>query len=113
VRVNLIQCAGVGIRYGEVQALQDFDLTLAAGKACALIGPNGAGKSTALKLLAGLERESSGSIAVNGSRPTDASREWKRNIGLLPEHLALFDALTIAEHMELSSDLYGLARGET
>ena len=111
--VDLVACNGVGIRYGEVRALADFDLTLTSGKACALIGPNGAGTSTALKLLAGLEMESAGSLQVNGKRPGDAGPEWKRTIGLLPEHLALFDALTIAEHLELSGDLYGLARRET
>jgi len=110
---NLVECRGVAIRYGDLRALEDFDLTLPPGKACALIGPNGAGKSTVLKLLAGLETESAGSLLVNGKRPQDAGQAWKRDIGLLPENLALFDALTVAEHLELSGELYGLSRNET
>lgn len=113
MEVNLVACTGVGIRYGELTALENFDLALPAGKACALIGPNGAGKSTALKLIGGLETETAGTVRVHGMRPAEAGPAWKRKIGLLPEHLALFDALTVKEHLALSGRLYGLSRRET
>ncbi len=93
--------------------MDGFDLTVAAGAACALIGPNGAGKSTALRVLAGLEEETAGTLSVLGKRPVEGGAAWKRQVGLLPEHLALFDALTVEEHLHLSGDLYGLKRAET
>ncbi len=109
----LVQCQSLSVRFGSFSALADFDLTLLPGQAVALIGPNGAGKSTALKVIAGLEAESSGSLSVLGERPKSASPSWKRRLGVLPEHLSLFDALTIEEHFHLSAELYGLNRSES
>ncbi len=109
----LIQAQGIQVRFGDFTALAAFDLLLAPGEVCALIGPNGAGKSTALKALAGLEAESGGKLLVHGQRPKAAPPSWKRLVGLLPEHLSLFDALSVEEHLVLSGDLYGLPRTET
>ena len=67
---------------------------------CALLGPNGAGKSTVVKMLTGLLRPSSGAAEVCGF-PID-NPALKRIAGVLPESLALFDALTIDEHLELT-----------
>jgi ABC-2 type transport system ATP-binding protein len=72
------------------------------------VGPNGAGKSTALKILSGLESESHGTVRVLGERPRSAPRAWRSRIGVLPENLGLFDALSIEEHLRLSGQMYSL-----
>lgn len=110
---KIVACNRLGVRYGEFQALREFDLELEAGKAAVLVGPNGAGKSTCLKVLAGLEAESEGIVKVLGHRPKSAPREWRATMGVMPEHLGLFDALSIEEHLALSGELYGLSRAET
>jgi ABC-2 type transport system ATP-binding protein len=104
---------GVSVRFGGFVALDSFDLSLQPGCAAALIGPNGAGKSTFLKVAAGLEAESSGSLNVLGERPKSATRTWKRHLGVLPEDASLFDALSLEEHCSLSGELYRLPRAET
>ena len=109
---GIIECRGMGVQYGEFEALRGFDLRLEAGKAVVLVGPNGAGKSSCLKVLAGLESESSGTVAVLGHRPKSAPRAWRAQLGVMPEHLGLFDALSIEEHLKLSGKLYGLSSGE-
>lgn len=106
---TVIACQGLGVKYGEVEALRGFDLELGEGRAAVLVGPNGAGKSTCLKVLAGLETETVGSVSVMGERPRIAGRAWRGLLGVMPEHLGLFDALSIEEHLRLSGDLYGIA----
>lgn len=108
-----IECRGMGVSYGDFVALREFDLELKGGSAAVLVGPNGAGKSSCLKVLAGLESESTGSVTVLGHRPKAAPRAWRAQMGVMPEHLGLFDALSIEEHLRLSGQLYGLSKSET
>jgi ABC-2 type transport system ATP-binding protein len=110
---NVIECQGLGVNYGEFSALRDFDLRLTEGRAAVLVGPNGAGKSSCLKVLAGLESESVGRVEVLGQRPKSAARQWRAQMGVMPEHLGLFDALSIEEHLKLSAGLYGIEKAET
>jgi ABC-2 type transport system ATP-binding protein len=92
--------------YGGFRALDGLDLDVQTGEICALLGPNGAGKSTALKLLAGLQEPTSGSVTVAGSNPKEA----KQIIGVMPENLGLFEDLTVEEHLILTADIYGAPR---
>ncbi len=110
---TVIECQGLGVNYGDFSALRDFDLHLPEGRAAVLVGPNGAGKSSCLKVLAGLESESAGRVEVLGHRPKSAPRQWRAQMGVMPEHLGLFDALSIEEHLSLSAGLYGIAMAET
>lgn len=104
----LVSCQSVGVQYGAFEALGHFDLEVREGEAAVLVGPNGAGKSSLLKVLCGFAPESTGVVRVLGERPLDAKREWRRGMGVLPEHLGLFDALTVEEHLRLSADMYGV-----
>lgn len=87
-------------RYGEHRALSGFNLELDEAKCLTFIGPSGGGKSTALRLIAGLEPASSGSIEVNGTIvPEEESllREYRKGIGVVFQSYNLFphlDALT-------------------
>jgi ABC-2 type transport system ATP-binding protein len=110
---TVIECQGLGVNYGEFSALREFDLQLPEGRAAVLVGPNGAGKSSCLKVLAGLESESVGRVEVLGHRPKSAPRQWRAQMGVMPEHLGLFDALSIEEHLNLSAGLYGIEKAET
>lgn len=110
---DLIEAKGLGCRYGGFVALKALDLAVSSGEACLLVGPNGAGKSTALKIFSGLEAESEGRVCVLGQRPKTASRSWRGKIGVLPDNLGLFDALSIEEHLTLSGQIYGLPASET
>ncbi len=98
----MISCLSLTMRYGDFCALDSLDLSVQAGEICTLIGPNGAGKSTTLKLLAGLQKPTSGSATVLGLHPQDA----KRLVGVMPENLGLFADLTIEEHLLLTADIY-------
>ncbi len=106
----LAECRDLAVHYGDFAALHGFSLEVRSGAAAVLVGPNGAGKSTCLKVVCGLEPESSGLISVLGHRPKAAPRQWRGEIGVLPEHLGLFDALSIEEHLALSAELHQIDR---
>jgi ABC-2 type transport system ATP-binding protein len=108
----MIHCHDVTKRFGEFIALDDISFELTGG-ICALLGPNGAGKSTLLKILSGLVAPDRGDVRIAGCDIAKESLRVKRAIGVLPEDMGLFDALTIEEHLELCGPVYGLARHET
>ena len=109
----MISCRSVSRRFGETIAVSRLDLEIPAGEICAFLGPNGAGKSTTVKILTGLLEPSEGSAEVCGLDVARQPIEVRRLSGTVPEHLGLFDALTVAEHLQLTGDVWGLARHET
>jgi ABC-2 type transport system ATP-binding protein len=109
----LIRCYKIGKRYGDFAALRDVSFEVEPGRICALLGQNGAGKSTLLKILSGLIAPTDGKAWVAGHDVTGDTVELKRCLGVVPETLALFDELTIEEHLHLSGPIYGLTRPQT
>lgn len=106
----MIQVTDLHKSYGPLQAVNGVSFEIPRGETFGLLGPNGAGKSTTIHLLAGLLRPNSGQIAINGA--TDPTRqEVRRQIGIAPQSLALYDDLTAEENLRFFGKLYGL-RGE-
>ena len=83
---------GVNVRFGSVHALRDVSLTLERGETVMLVGPNGAGKTTLARVLLGLVRPQSGSLAIDGVTQPN-SNELKKRLGYLPEAVAFSDNL--------------------
>ncbi len=108
----MIECRRISKRFGDFLAVDDVSIE-ANGGICVLLGPNGAGKSTLLKIMAGLLAADGGEVRMAGCDIAREGPRVKRMIGVLPEDLGLFDALTIEEHLELCGPIYGLSRGET
>ncbi len=106
----MISCQGLTKYFGDFRAVSGASFHVRSGSICALLGPNGAGKSTVVKILTGLLSPTSGTAKVCGIQIGDP--ELKRIAGVLPESLALFDALTIEEHLELTGAIYKLKRSE-
>jgi ABC-2 type transport system ATP-binding protein len=100
-------------RFGEFTAVQDVNFTVNKGQFFGFLGPNGAGKSTTIKMLTGLLAPSSGTIEILGLDAAAHPREVKRQIGVVPEGLALFGRLTGAEYLRFVGSMYGLDRATT
>jgi ABC-2 type transport system ATP-binding protein len=96
--------------FGDLIAVQDVNLSVAPGQFFGFLGPNGAGKSTTIKMLTGLLAASSGSIQVLGLDLAQNHVEVKRQIGVVPEGMALFGRLTGAEYLNFVGRMYGLDR---
>src|SRR5271167_3714404 len=86
-------------KFGELTAVDSINLRVQAGQFFGFLGPNGAGKSTTIKMLTGLLAPTSGSIRVLGEDLEANSAEIKRQIGVVPEGMALFGRLTAQEYL--------------
>lgn len=93
--------------YGKKVVLRNISLTVASGEIVALIGPNGAGKSTLLKVLMGMVRVSSGSVAIDGVNVTNRSPELNVEAGMsfVPQGNRVFTELTVDENLEIGGYL--------
>ena len=100
-------------RFGNLSAVDGIDLTVAAGQFFGFLGPNGAGKSTTIKMLTGLLAPTSGRMELLGLDFASHSIEVKRQIGVVPEGMGLFERLTGAEYLNFVGRMYGLDRTTT
>ena len=95
--------ASVGIQsicksFGSVEVLKSVDLAIDDGEFMTLVGPSGCGKSTLLRIIAGLEAQDTGSIAIDGGS-IDALRPSDRNLAMVFQSYALYPHLTVAENI--------------
>ncbi|MGA2907304.1 MAG: ABC transporter ATP-binding protein [Terracidiphilus sp.] len=100
-------------RFGDFTAVQDVNLRVDAGQFFGFLGPNGAGKSTTIKMLTGLLAPTSGTIRILGEDLKQNSADVKRQIGVVPEGMALFGRLTAEEYLRFVGRMYGLDRATT
>ena len=98
--------SGISKRYPTVIANQGIDLTVRAGEIHALLGENGAGKSTLMKIVYGVTQPDAGDIVWEGREVSiDSPAQARRlGIGMVFQHFALFESLTVAENISLSLD---------
>jgi ABC-2 type transport system ATP-binding protein len=105
-----IQTHGLTRRFGDLTAVENVTLRVDRGQFFGFLGPNGAGKSTTIKMLTGLLEPSAGAIEILG-RPFSASAlDLKREIGVVPEGMALLGRLTAPEYLRFVGRMYGLDR---
>jgi ABC-2 type transport system ATP-binding protein len=97
-------------RFGDLVAVDDVLLRVTAGQFFGFLGPNGAGKSTTIKMLTGLLASSAGRIEILGLDLAAHPMEVKRQIGVVPEGMALFGRLTGVEYLNFVGRMYGLDR---
>src|SRR5271166_729521 len=100
-------------RFGPLTAVDSVDLRVNAGQLFGFLGPNGAGKSTTIKMLTGLLAPTSGRMELLGMDFQSHLAEVKRQIGVVPEGMGLFDRLTGSEYLQFVGRMYGLDRATT
>lgn len=96
---------GLVKRYGRQPALRGLDLVIDEPGLTALVGPNGAGKSTLIKACVGLEPPSAGQVVVRGVDPQRDPARAVALVGYVPQSPALYEALTVADHLALAVSL--------
>ena len=102
---------GVSKSYGATLALKDVDLELPGGKLICFLGPSGCGKTTLLRIIAGLESVSSGSVRLGAKELTNVPTH-KRNVGMVFQSFALFPHLSVAENVAYGLRIRGVGKQE-
>ncbi|MGH2892889.1 MAG: ABC transporter ATP-binding protein, partial [Solirubrobacteraceae bacterium] len=92
-----------------VQALRDFDLEVADGEFVVLVGPSGCGKTTALRMVAGLEEITDGTLRI-GDRVVNEVSPLERDVAMVFQNYALYPHLTVAENIGFSLEMRGVPK---
>jgi len=95
-------------KYGALLAVNDISFSIGEGEIFGLLGPNGAGKSTAISMLTGLFPPDSGTIHIVGCDAVTETEKVKHLIGIVPQDLALYPALSGRENLRFFGEMYGL-----
>jgi ABC-2 type transport system ATP-binding protein len=111
--IAAIQTHGLTRRFGSLTAVENVTFSVAPGQFFGFLGPNGAGKSTTIKMLTGLLEPSAGRVEILGEPFTAGALDLKRQIGVVPEGMALLGRLTAPEYLRFVGRMYGLDRVTT
>lgn len=106
-----ISLRGLGKSFGNVHAVHELDLEIRQGEFFSLLGPSGSGKTTVLRLIAGFELPTTGTIRLGGTDVT-RSAPFERNVNTVFQDYALFPHLTVAKNVEYGLKLHGVPTAE-
>ena len=90
-------------KYKDLQAVNGLSFSVEKGEIHGILGPNGAGKSTTISCILGLSAFDSGSVTFEEKY---SIREWKQNIGYVPQELAIYDELSAEQNVRFFCSLY-------
>jgi putative spermidine/putrescine transport system ATP-binding protein len=107
-----LDLTGLQKSFGTNRVVKDFNLSIAKGEFVSLLGPSGCGKTTVLRMVAGFEAPSVGSIRIEGQDMV-ALRPNQRNVGMVFQAYALFPNLTVAQNVGFGLKIAGVPAKET
>ncbi len=105
-----IQVDGVTKLYGDQKALNNVSFSVSKGQVVGFLGPNGAGKSTMMKIISGFIQPTKGNVTVNGIPIACASKDYRNNIGYMPENNPLYTDMFVKEYLSFVANIYGLGK---
>jgi gliding motility-associated transport system ATP-binding protein len=108
----MIEAQNLSRRYGDFTAVDGISLSVGEGEIVGILGPNGAGKTTTIRMITGFLPPTSGRVTVAGKDLFEAPREARRELGYLPENVALYNEMRVSEYLAYRARLEGLPRSE-
>ena len=106
--MDAIAVSNLAKKYGQVLAVEDLSFHVEKGRMFGFLGPNGSGKSTTIGCLTGLLDPTRGKVEILGQRFTAESAALKRQLGVMPENLGLFEPLYAHEFLAFVARMFGL-----
>ncbi len=110
--VPVLEVIDLHKRYGDRVALERVSFQVERGEMFGLLGPNGAGKTTLLSIISCLMEPTSGEVRIRGRTVRPHDRDLRRQIGIVPQELALYGELTALENLLFFGELYGIGGRE-
>ena len=107
-----LEISNIQKRFGSQTAVHDFSISIEKGEFITFLGPSGCGKTTILRMLAGFEAPSAGSIVFDGKDVTHMPTN-KRNVGMVFQSYALFPNMTVAENIGFGLKVANVGKDET
>jgi len=107
----ILELRQVSKRFGDVTAVDEVSLRIARGEFITFLGPSGSGKTTTLMIVAGFLKSSGGGILLDG-KPLDPLPPYKRDIGMVFQHYALFPHMTVAQNIAFPLQMRKLPKDE-
>ncbi len=108
----MIEAQGLTRRYGDFTAVRGITFSVPDGEILGILGPNGAGKTTTIRMITGFLPPSSGRVTVNGHDLFTEPSRARREIGYLPETVALYGEMRVREYLAYRAQLEGMSRGD-
>jgi ABC-2 type transport system ATP-binding protein len=108
----MIEITNFGKSYGDFVAVENLNLSIAAGEMFGFIGPNGAGKSTTIRFLATLLKPTQGEATVNGHSVTKDPIAVRRSTGYMPDNFGVYDGMKVWEFLDFFAVAYEIPRSQ-
>lgn len=109
--MSFLTLSNIKKSFGSVQVVHDFDMAIEKGEFVSFLGPSGCGKTTVLRMIAGFEIPTGGSIVING-RDQTTLRPNQRNIGMVFQAYALFPNMNVYENVAFGLKVAGKPKAE-
>ncbi len=109
--MSFLRLSNLEKTFGQNRVVKDFSLDVAKGEFISLLGPSGCGKTTVLRMVAGFETPTAGSITIDGQDVTGLKAN-SRNIGMMFQAYALFPNLTVGDNVAFGLRVKGVPRAQ-
>lgn len=106
--MKIVSIEGLSKKFKQLTAVNNLSLSIYQGEIYGLLGPNGAGKSTTINIISGLLDKDGGSVRIFDKNIDKEFHNIKRNIGIVPQDLAIYEDLTAFENVSFFASLYGM-----
>jgi len=103
----MFEVRNLAFSYGRRQVFRDVSFVVSPGEVMAVVGANGAGKTTLMRVLATLAVPDSGQILCDIRNEMERPLKYRRRIGYLPEHVALYDDMSVRDYLTYRAELKG------
>jgi ABC-2 type transport system ATP-binding protein len=109
----MIEAQGITRRYGDFTAVNDISFSVNEGEIVGILGPNGAGKTTTIRMVTGFLPPSGGQVTVDDHDLFREPSRARREIGYLPENVALYPEMRVGEYLAYRARLEGMRRADS
>ena len=103
----MLEVRNIAFSYGQKKVLRDVSFVASPGEVVTIVGANGAGKTTLMRILATLQLPDSGTVMMDGVDALARPLRYRRQLGYLPERIALYDDMTVKEYLRYRALLKG------